>query len=167
MTALVVLDDLNRLPDETKLRLFDPNATGAMDAAFAQRAIDDANSEIEATLGAYFPTLTAMLDNGQLEGAVDRVIKRHGVDMACYFAGSLYPGAGAMGHGPAPWRQKYEDAVGFFRRMAADWRARPPRMVAKTGIALPRGAVENTEDENGISTRPWNDVSDRKVISGF
>lgn len=167
MTQLIVADDLNRLPAETRLRLFDPNGTGEVDTAFLADQIGDANSEIESWLNAYFPALVAMLADGSLEGSIDRAVKRHGVAVACYFAAKMYPGAGAMGHGPSPYKAGYDEAKAFFHQMAADWNSRPPKLVGKTGIAKPVATLQNDVDEFGHPTNPWNRVANREDLSGF
>lgn len=144
------------VPTDAYTRLFDPNGAGSVSASYLQRCVDDSCSQWQVWTGAALPgDWTA---NGS---TVEGVVKRHIVNVVCYFAAAYYPGAGTGN----PYRQGYMDAKAFAEALNRD---RDARLVTSApGRALPRANLGNTQDPMGNYTNPYSRAANREDPSGF
>jgi len=104
MAYSTLADILERLPEEVLVRLTDDADQGQVDTAVVERAIADADAEIDGYVGTrYSVPLSPVPD----------LVRKLSVELSIYHLFSRRRGA------PEEWRQRYEDAIRLLRDLAA------------------------------------------------
>ena len=160
MILFTAADVQARLSDSAYKRLFAKNGGSAVDATFLADTVADANSLISTWCKAAFPP-----GFDATGGTVDRSITMYAVRVCCYLAASNHPSTSSSTETMAPYRQGYDDAEKYFKRLNRDEDARP--VTAATGRALPRARAVNLRDEWGTPTNPLVRAADLKDPTGF
>ncbi len=97
-------DILERLPQDILVQLTDDDDTGQVDAPVVQRAIADADAEIDGYVGTRHQVPLS---------PVPDLLRKLSVEIAIYHLYSRRRGA------PDEWRQRYDDAIRLLRDLAA------------------------------------------------
>lgn len=148
------------LSAEELLRLFDPGASGSVNASFQARCIAVAESEVRMILGTH---LSAQIDSGS--GGVDPAVVEHCARICLYHAATRHVGIGGSSRSlPLPFRQGYEDALAFFKKVANDERR---TVTANLGQPEPKSRTNGLEDADGNPTQVWTRAANKTDSSLF
>lgn len=136
-----------RVSNDTMLRVFDKEGTGAVNSTFAQLCCDNGESEFIMRCGASFP---GNFDDGG--AVVDPAVKNAMCSIAFFKAVELNPSAAGTDKELGPYEKAFKRACDFADRLSKDDRNR--LHTSAGGRARPRAAVTN--DTNAVTTLPTN-----------
>lgn len=156
ITATILSEMLS--PEEL-LRLFDPAGSGSVNASHRDRCIAVAESEVRMILGTH---LSAQVDSN---GTPDPAVVEHCARICLYHAASRHVGIGGSSRSlPLPYRQGYEDALAFFKKVANDDRR---TVTNDLGQAEPKTRTNGLTDANGDATQVWTRAANKADSSLF